>query len=158
MRVVNHPKRGITGSSQKHELNMTLSCPHNSSPQLCFLVCPILFKMTLIMLLQPPFLMRSEIKFRMLPFLDGRWMEQLIYPAVPNSLSLFAMWIVQVKFRSALLDSLMFLRGEMLSLFLMCSMRKCRATILRISLWHRPLMGLLSWLQLSLVCRPKSKQ
>ncbi|KAF5902278.1 Zinc finger MYM-type protein 1, partial [Clarias magur] len=33
----------------------------------------------------PPFLIRSEMKFRMLPFLDGRWMKQLIHPAVPNS-------------------------------------------------------------------------
>ncbi len=53
------------------------------------------------------------------PFLDGRWMKPLIYPAVSNSLSLFAMWIVQVKFRSASLDFLMFLGGEMLSPFLM---------------------------------------
>ncbi len=39
-------------------------------------------------------------------------MKPLIYPAVPNSLSLFAMWIVQVKFRSASLDFLMFLGGR----------------------------------------------
>ena len=38
MSIVNHPTRGIPGSSQKHLLNMTLSCPHNSIPQLCFLV------------------------------------------------------------------------------------------------------------------------
>ncbi len=51
----------------------------------------------------------------------------------------------------------MFLGGEMLSPFLMFLNENMQGYNFRISLWHRPMMGLLSWLQLSMVCRPKVK-